>query len=112
MEIDQRLFEEIKHLRKTTIFMPDGSVMPVLNEKRNICNMHILLANEVCKCVPKAEDKRRMLALIEEAYDMGKRMDKGLMFYRTEMGINKSQGRELEKKAADGIKGSEEDVTP
>jgi hypothetical protein len=69
-----------------------------------------MLAHEVCKHVKDDEAKKRLLALIEEAYDMGKRMDKGLSHYRNELGLNKSQDRELEKKVADAVDWSKEDA--
>lgn len=102
----------IHHQSKTTIFMPDGSLVPIMSEKRTICNVHLMLAHLTQKAFGDAQVRIKMLQLIDEAYDMGKRMDKGLMFYRVEMGLSKTQGRELEKKMLDKVDWSKEDVAP
>lgn len=100
--MDEAILKEVKHQFKTTIFMKDGSLMPLISPKRTICNTHLMLAHEVCKCVPNPEDKRRMLTLIEKLFDMGKRMDRGLAYYRDQLGLTKSEGKRLEEKIADG----------
>lgn len=110
MEFDESKLREIHHQFKTTIFMKDGSLIPVISVKNTICNTHLKLAHEVCKCVTNPEDKRRMLGIIEKVFDMGKRMDKGLRYYRNELGISKYDGKKLEKKVAETMPDVEEGV--
>ena len=105
----------IHHQFKTTIFMPDGTLIPLTKTKRTICNVHLMLAHKIQRHVPNEKVREEMLLMLNEAYDMGKRMDKGLMFYRTEMGLSKTEGREKEKKMLDKVdwsKEEQEDVTP
>ena len=100
-KINDVMLKEIHHQFKATIFMKDGSLMPLISNKQTICNVHLELAHEVCKCVPDPENKRRMLMLIEKLFDMGKRMDKGLAYYRDQLGLTKGEGKKLEKEIAD-----------
>jgi hypothetical protein len=97
---DEKL-RSIHHQLKSTIFMPDGSLCPVLKEKRTICNVHLILAHKVFEYVASPEEKVEMLNMINEAYDMGKRMDRGLAYYRNKLGLSKSNGKKLEKKVID-----------
>lgn len=63
-------------------------------EKRRICFVHLELANKVNATEMDPKDKEEILAMIDEVFDMGKRMDAKLDEYHTErialgMGIEK-----------------------
>ena len=82
--------------KKSTIFLSDGTLVPDLSEKALICGRHIKLAHLIDQSVTDPELKRKMLLMVDEVYDMGKRMDRKLMDYRKILGLPKGIARQQE----------------
>jgi hypothetical protein len=85
-----------KHIGDT-IFLPDGRVNPAETEKQLICNTHLKLAHLIERHVADIHVRMKMLSLLDSAYGMGKRMDRGLMHYRDRLGLTKLEGKAVEK---------------
>jgi len=112
--MDEKELREICHQQKTTIFMADGKrVSPSLSGKRAICHLHIMLANMIYKLISDENKRSKVLAVLDEAYDCGKRMDRALDDYRRRLGIGKGEGHKQEKEFMNSIDfNKEEDVIP
>ena len=71
--------------RRQSIYFKDGQLQPPKSlEKRTICNVHLILANEIDSLPIDDGLKKSMLSLVDEVYRMGKRMDNALDIYRAE----------------------------
>ena len=76
--------------RRQSIFDKHGNLLPrPESSKRSICNVHLWLAYLINESDIPARNKRAMLRLVDEAYNMGKRMDNRLDIYRAETGREK-----------------------
>ena len=71
--------------RRQTIFLKDGSILaPKSETKRSICNVQLILAREISNTKLSRTEKNKLLLIIDEAYNLGKRMANKLDFYRAE----------------------------
>ena len=76
--------------RRQSIFDNQGNLLPrPESRKRSICNVHLWLAYLISESDLPAKSKEAMLRLVDEAYNMGKRMDNRLDIYRAETGQEK-----------------------
>lgn len=67
-----------------------GKLQPPRSEKRTICNVHLELANKIDSAFLMSEkDRAYLLKLVDEAYNMGKRMDNALDYYAELTGKDK-----------------------
>lgn len=70
--------------RRQTIFDKNGKLLkPQSLTKRSICNVHLALANRIFEMSIKTKDRQELLHLIDEAYQLGKRMATALDIYKS-----------------------------
>lgn len=87
--------------KHATIFEKDGSLVPALSEKALICGRHLKLAHAINNSILDQVTKHKLLLMVDEVYDMGKRMDAKLMDYRRILGLPKGIGKQQEEERVD-----------
>lgn len=70
--------------RRQTIFDKNGKLSkPQSLTKRSICNVHLQLANRIFEMKIRTSDRNELLHLVNEAYQLGKRMATALDVYKS-----------------------------
>ena len=83
--MDPDFIEKQEKARRQTIYCKDGSLRRTQSYvKRSICNVHLILAEEIEKGLYPDSEKIKLLLLVDEAYQLGKRMATKLDYYGAE----------------------------
>jgi len=83
---DDLLFKikQEKARRQSMFTRTKGSLIPPKSyTKRTICNIHLILAEKIEESTLSVSEKVGILLLVDEAYNLGKRMDTKLTYYNS-----------------------------
>ena len=82
-------FVKRQHRARRQSIWYKGKLLLPRSGKRTICNVHLELVQEIIALKLPEDIEKKLLVLIDEVYNMGKRMDNALDYYAELTGKDK-----------------------